>query len=394
MNKKIGIIGGGIGGLVCAYRLIEKGFSPVVFEKKASIGGRVPYCGAVATESFHPRLTSLIKELELEELKVPLFKKEQAFFAPDDSVITMDKLPLISLKTFSMGDMIAFIRLNAFVNGLEFNIEKFDPKLKELRDISFEEYLKVCPDTVRKMVVEPMMIFTYEEDLSKISAEFGISHMRFANELGTGKAFGFEENNIMAVTNVLEKIILEKGGEIVKSANVENVRKENDEFVVSYYKEGEKEDRVENVVFATPLNITEKIFPELNIESDIDYPESKCLFVEGELKRPEIKFMIGMPGNKANLKAVFNVFPYYQLVYPADMNKEVDLSKLYNKHKVVEEESLSPAMPVIGPGDRVPEMETDTEGAYLCGDYYYYPWLETAVVTAEIVAKKITEKNS
>jgi len=390
--KKVGIIGAGLAGLTCGYRLAQRGIKSVIFEKSVAVGGRVPFCGAVATEKFHPKLISLIKELDLEELKIPLLKKEQGFFTLEGEFLGLEKLPMVAMKSFGLKGMMYFMRLNQFINRVKFDVGDFDPKLVEIRNISFEEYLKDCPDVIRKMVVEPMMIFTYEEDLNKISAEFGISHMRFANELGSGKAFTFEENNIMTVTNVLEAKLREKGAQIFTSAEVKKINRRGEKFKIFYEKEGEKIEEVDTVVIATALNEVKKIFPELNLESDINYRDSKCIFVEGKLKWPEKKFIIGMPRNPANLRALFNIVPYTQLVYPMDEKKEMDLGELYQEYKIIDEKELKPAMPVIGPATKVPELKINLEEVYFCGDFYYYPWLETAVATAEKVANLVSEE--
>jgi protoporphyrinogen oxidase len=39
MKKRIAIIGGGVTGLVAAYRLLKKGYEVTVFEKSDSLGG-------------------------------------------------------------------------------------------------------------------------------------------------------------------------------------------------------------------------------------------------------------------------------------------------------------------------------------------------------------------
>lgn len=391
---KIGIIGGGLAGLTCAYRLAQKGIKAVVFEKSVVVGGRVPFCGAVATKKFHFNLISLIEELGLEELEIPLLPKEEGFFTAGGQLMGMGKMPMMAMKSFGVKDMLYFMKLNRFVNGARFNVRNPDPKLLELRSISFEEYLKNCPMKVRKIAIEPMKIFTYENDLTKISAEFGLTHIRLANELGSGKAFTFEESNIATVTNVLALKLREKGTEVLTIAKVNRVQKEGERFKIIYESGVEKTEtvaEVDKVVLATPLTVTKEIFPELGIETDVEYKISKCLFTEGKLKWPEMKFIIGMPGNPANLRALFGVVSYAHLVYPMDDNKPVDLNQLYDEYKISDEQVLNPAMPIVGPKARIPELQTKIEGAYLCGDFYYYPWLETAVDTAETVADLIAE---
>ncbi|MCD6270891.1 FAD-dependent oxidoreductase [bacterium] len=390
--KKVGIIGAGIAGLTCGYRLVQKGIPVVIFEKKVIVGGRIPFAGAVATERFHPRLISLIKELGLEALKVPLSKTEQGFFTSDGQLLELRQFQMASMKQLGLKGAMYFMKLNRFVNRVRFDVNNFDPRLVKIRNISFEEYLKDCPEIVRKIVVEPMMLFTFGADLSQLSAEYGLTHIRLGNELGSGKAFTFEENNIATVTNVLDAKLKEEGTQIFTSAEVKKINKQGDKFTIVYEKEGEKTEEVDTVVLAVPLDEVKRIFPELNLESDVDYRDSKCIFVEGKLRWPGKKFIVGMPGNPANLRALFNVVPYSQLVYPMDETKEVDLERLYEEYKIVDEEEIKPALPIIGPNTKVPELTTKMKGVYLCGDFYYYPWLETSVATAEKVADLISKE--
>ncbi len=59
---KIGIIGAGLSGLTCAWRLNQKGIKTIVFEKEPYTGGRVLYAGAISPGKFDFRLNNLIKE--------------------------------------------------------------------------------------------------------------------------------------------------------------------------------------------------------------------------------------------------------------------------------------------------------------------------------------------
>ncbi len=390
--KKVGIIGAGIAGLTCGYRLSQKGINVIIFEKQVLVGGRVPFAGAVATETFHPRLISLIKELGLEELKVPLLKNEHGLLTSEGKLVEIGRHIMGAMRKSGLRGTMYFMRLNRLINKVRFDIESFDPQLVKIRNISFEEYLKDCPTAIRKLIIEPFMLFTFGADLSEISAEYGMTHMRLGNELGSGKSFTFEENNISTVTNLLEVKLREEGAQVLTSAKVTKISKNEDKFTIFYEQEGEKTEEVDTVVLAIPLNEVKNIFPELNLESDVDYHDTKCIFVEGKLRWPDKKFIMGMPGNPVNLRALFNVVPYSQLVYPMDESKEVDLEKLYDEYKIIGEEEIKPAMPIIGPNAKVPGLTTEMKGVYLCGDFYYYSSLETSVATAEKVADLISKE--
>ncbi len=390
------IIGGGIAGLVSAFTLVKNGKEVILLEKEKIVGGRTQYCGAVTTEKFQPRLNALIKELNMEELKVPIKSNEQAFYTREGKLIEAEAFIKFIFSELGIGGTLSFMKVGGFVNKLEFDPENPDPKLDKYRKISFKEYLEnECPGRISNFIKDLSSLFIFENDLSKVSAEYGLCHLRWGNEISTGKSFGFEENHLAMINNIIEEKIRGKGGEILTSCTVSSISKEGEKFNVSY----ETKERHENIeahrlIMATPLYVSEKLFPEMNIESGVKYAKSNCLFVEGELKWPERKFIIGIPNNPANLRALFNVSSYIQVIHPENENKSVDLDKFYNRYKILEEKEISPAFAIMGPGCRIPEIKSSVNNAYLCGDFYYYPTLEAAVFSGEKAAKYVIESSS
>ena len=390
---KVGIIGAGIAGLTCGYRLAKKGISSIIFEKEAIVGGRVPYCGTRLTESFHPRLLSLIKELGLEELLIRLQAKEQVFFTKGGELIDKEKI-ISGVENFSLEEKKCLEKLNALMAGWKFDVKNPDKELIKLREISFQEFLKDCPKRVKETFIEPALAFVQEENLETVGAEFGASLLKFGQETIFGEPFVFEENNPSAVVNILAFETEKMGSKILKATKVEGVKKEGGKFSIVFRKLGEEVQTIEvdKVVFATPLFETGRIFPELKMEEidgKIEYKRSKCFFVDGELKYPEVKVIMGMPGNPANLLALFNVVAETQLVYPVDQTQKIDLEFFYNNYSIVSEYNLNPSTLVIKPGAKISGPTTSVEGAFICGDFYYYPFLETSVATAEMVADLI-----
>ncbi len=387
---KVGIIGGGIGGLTCAYRLSQKGINPIIFEKEPLMGGRIPYSGAIASEKFQKRAVSLIKELDLEELKVPLEQNDIAFLSEEGKIVELEEFQKRIQKTFSRDELAYLEKLNNFVNNLDFDIGNPSPEILKLREISFSEYLKDCPQKVMENVIRPETSFSFEQDFEKMSGDYGLSVLRHSNELVSGGSFTFEGANMITVVNLLYKKLEEKGVPILTGAEVRKVQKSGEKFLVSFRGKGEKieVEEVDKIVFALPLFLIKGIFPELEIETNIVYKDSKCLFVRGRLKY-EKKFILGMPQNSFNLRGLFNIMLYEQLVFPIDEKKEVDLSPLYESYKIVGEKKLGPALPVVPPAPQIPGLKTKIEGVYLCGDFYFYPWSETSISTAEVVADLI-----
>jgi len=391
-TMKVGIIGGGIGGLTCAYRLSQKGVDPIIFEKESLTGGRIPYSGAIASEKFQKRAVSLIKELDLEELKVPLQQNDIAFLSGEGKIVELEEFQKRIQKTFSKDELAYLEKLNNFVNNLDFNIGNPGPEILKLREISFSEYLKDCPKSVMENVIRPETSFSFEQDFEKMSGDYGLSVLRHSNELVSGGSFTFEGANMITVVNLLYKKLEEKKVPILTGTEVKRVQISGEKFLISFKgkKEKTEAEEVDKIVFSLPLFLIKEIFPELEIETNIAYKDSKCLFVRGRLKY-EKKFILGMPQNPFNLRGLFNVMLYEQLVFPIDEKKEVNLSPLYENYKIVGEKKLRPALPVVPPAPRIPDLKTKIEGVYLCGDFYFYPWSETSISTAEIVADLIKE---
>jgi predicted NAD/FAD-dependent oxidoreductase len=45
------------------------------------------------------------------------------------------------------------------------------------------------------------------------------------------------------------------------------------------------------------------------------------------------------------------------------------------------------------PGCKVPALEPGPDRFFLCGDFYYYPSVEAAVVSGQTVAQRIVERH-
>ncbi len=388
------IIGGGMAGLTAAYKLSQKGVKVTLLEKETKVGGRIPYCGAVTTKSFQPRLNKLIKELGLEILKVPIKHQDEAFYTSEGKIVGFESFISLLRKEIGLIGIPSFIKAAKFVDSIDFDPLNPDERLKKYKEISFADYLeKECPGRASDFIKELSSLFIFEKDFSKISAEYGLCHFRWGNELSSGQATGFEENNLEIVTNTLKKEA-NKSGEFIVSAKVTSVKKEGDNFKVCYSKDGKKSEiEAEKVVMATPLDVTKEIFPDIDIETDVWYAKSKCYFVEGKLKWPDRKFIIGLRENDANVRAIFAMLPYMHLVYPQDSEKSVNFEEFYSNYKIIREKDLSHAFSVFPPKCKIPDIKTSIEGLFLCGDFYIYPTLEAAVLSGEKAASYILENN-
>jgi len=386
--KKVGIIGGGIAGLTCAYRLAQKGINCVLFDESAYTGGKIEYCVSVTSPSFQPRLDNLVGELGLGEAKNP-FPPTLLALLYKTEMIKFEELPKM-MESFSDEEKSFYQKITGEAMKYSFDVADPSPELAELRKISFDQYLKDCPPKLKAMVIDPLLNFAFEPDFTKLSADYGLFHVRFAMEMGSGKAYTFEEN-LKIVANVLEKKIMDSGSEVSLSSKVERVEKEEGGFKIYFRKRGEeKTEKVEKVVFATPLFETERIFPELKLPRGVEYRKSEVNLVRGKPKT-ERKVIMGIPAeNEANIRLLFQAYPSEHQIYPVDLKKEIDPSALYEDWEIIEKRKLEAAYPILVPKGEVPSLKNEIEGVYLCGDFYYYPSLETAIASAEMVAGMIS----
>ena len=89
--RKIGIIGAGLSGLTCAWRLTQKGIQVVLFERESYVGGRTLYSGAISSGDFDFRLNNLIKEFDLKELPIFLKSNEIGFYTEKGEMIDLNE---------------------------------------------------------------------------------------------------------------------------------------------------------------------------------------------------------------------------------------------------------------------------------------------------------------
>lgn len=388
-KTKIGIVGGGISGLTCAYELIREGFEVTVIEKDALIGGRINYAAAIASESFQTNIISLIKELGLDAVKIPLKKKETGFVLKD--IVGSESLPLFTLKSSGVRGTFSFLTFSQFVGSLNFNAFSPDERLLKLRKISFGEFIKDHPKELKDFLIAMLRALSTVDDMEEISADYGLNLIRMGLEIISGKGIGFEDLNLTTICNVLIRKIEERGGRILTSSEVKRIIKNgNNGFVVDYRKiNKEYRETFDQIVITTPLYTISEIFPELNPKTNIRYSKMKVLIIKGKLKG-EKKALFGFPENPHNIRLFLALNSAEHYLFPWSEKEEVNFDLFYENWMIISEKNLSPVMPIIPPNPVIPELKTEIEGAYICGDFYYYPF-DTPVQTAKQVAKMIIE---
>src|SRR3989339_843780 len=347
---KVGIIGGGVAGLTCGYQLQKNNIKTIIWEKEPYVGGRNLYnIGAVSKGRLYKNSHKLIEELGLESLYTPLPSNNfglicwRFMLKAEKTKSTMRFAPK-KIRQF-------YADLMEKLEKMDFDLENPSAEIKELRNISFAEYIADFPKMIKLLVVDPELNFAFEPNYEKIAADYGLHLLKHGVQVVSGQDYVFEEN-LLPLTNILEEKIKMANNIIHTSAEILKVEQtENNHFIVNYKINGKvKYDR--------------KIMVSVR-EKDI-----------------------------SNISMFATTMSHEHIIVAFDLEKEIRFKTLYkkNEYEVISEKIIDRAWPVRPPKARVPELKTNVPGAYLCGDFYYYTLIETSIATANMVSKMIQDE--
>jgi thioredoxin reductase len=392
---KVGIVGAGLAGLVCAYELTKQGIEVVLYESQPYAGGKMRYnIGNINKSALYTHTNALIAELGLGALYGPQ-KMQQMAMLKGKKFIKLENAERDTRRWAPKKVKQYDKHLKEYLATLDFDIFNPSEEVKRLRTISFAEFAKDTPNMERLYAFSAPMDFLFEDDTTKIAADLAAYAMVHGFDAARGESYVFEEN-LMPMALVLEDIIINRGATIHFNSVVERVvRTAKNGFEILYTKRDEQhQDSVDKVVMTQPLPLTRMIMPELDITSDVVYKPVMIYLTRGELRHPERIQIVGMQAkDKGNIRIFSASLEYEHVVIPYDPEKEVDFSILY-KHdscEIIKKQYLGLGWPVRGPNARVPELATNVDGVYLCGDFYYYTLMEVPIRTAQKVAEMINE---
>jgi len=254
---KVFIAGGGLSGLICGLRLLEKGFEIAIAEKNEELGGLArcfPYKNYWLPIFYHhifahDKVTlNVLKELKIEEFYKKRIKMGISF---NNKIYEISWIKGLSWDFLSIKDK------------LKFGVLAFQTKVKkdwkELEGKNAEEWLiKKVGSNVTYKIFAPLMKEKYGLPLRKISA------IELAERLKEGEATGtflYPKKGLKEMIKRLEKKITKKGGKIYKKAEIKKIiigRKHEIFF-------GKEKEKAEILINSLPVPVFLKISRNLPV---------------------------------------------------------------------------------------------------------------------------------
>ncbi len=337
------VIGGGLAGLIVAYRLKQHGVEVSVLEASKTVGGKIgtrkvggePFdIGANTVLESNSAIQKLIADLGLQSEM--LFASPQAntrWIVKRGKLVALPTAPLAFLTTplFSLG---AKLRLLC---------EPFVPKTTREETIA-EFATRRFGKEILDYAINPFLIGTYAakpEDLSARSAfkalsewesRYGsvikgaLTHAKATKQQPksySGKMFSFAGG----FYTVIQKLSAALGASVERGAEVQDIQRENEAWRVFYIQQNEMKSRTAtHLVFATPADVTASLIQPIDktvADSLAKIPYSPVAqvflgFTREEVEPPQgFGFLVPEKEERQILGAVYNstIFPSrYQTV--------------------------------------------------------------------------------
>ena len=278
--RSVIIIGGGIGGLFSAWKLLKKGYNVTVLERQNSLGGlstsilyneyKMDIGPHFVTFPKKSELTEEIKELMNDNIiSIPNIHQAYRIFFRN---LVLDKYPTLYETIFSKG-------LNSFIHSLfSFFVSKIKHLMNNSDFTSAEEYLIFnYGNYLYKTWFKPYLDFTYRtNDIPFESIKEKFPLLRFKEVLQkTSKRIKKEDlsNHSPSVNywyfkygmgtlpNTLSEKIKSLGGKIILGTDVKNIEHDKVPKEILIVKD-DIEDilKADIILYATPPNVTKKWF--------------------------------------------------------------------------------------------------------------------------------------
>ncbi len=273
-QKKAAVIGAGIAGLTCAYRLVQKGIKVKVFEALDELGGLArtkPVCGTPLEIYYHHFFSSdkpffkLCDELGISN-RVQMLKAKMGFlskgrlyqFGTPSSLLKFSPLPFV--------DKIRCI-LSSILIKHEESLEKMD------KVTACDWLLKYAGENVFNIIWKPMLIqkFGHYYDRVPMSWIWRKVHIRMLakKNILEEEKLAYMDGSLDVFIKALEKKIKELQGQIMLNSQVNHIHREgNNDFLIESSAGTEKFDMVISTVSALVLNELASFPGDFNLQLD------------------------------------------------------------------------------------------------------------------------------
>ncbi|MDL1956961.1 MAG: FAD-dependent oxidoreductase [Candidatus Desulfofervidus auxilii] len=397
----IAVIGGGIAGLSCAYFLKKQGLDVVVYERKKEVGGRfstlkidgvyINRAALMFSKKLNPCFTSLIHELG-----VPYREMEKSKFVVQigDKIIRLNKEGLLESGLFSLEEIKLWGELQQLVQTLNFDYTAPDERLLKWHDMSLYDFCKKMKftDKMINYLAQLYASFQYVEP-HELAADKGLFSIAYSITPTFTPIKGMGE-----VAMQLKKRL---GDSVQVNTHITEVRYEQGKGFMVKVKRKEKkvaefEGYYEYCVFATGQRTVKNIMPEI----DFKVPAAKTVgyIIEAVCPQyrsyeliifPKVDNKHGIHGGEMQHlpdgRSICAVLLY---------RRDADLSAVFKEYKIIERLGWSPAIGVMPPGGKIVDVVTNVKNAFVIGDFYRFPNLESCVYTAKKVANIIAKEKA
>jgi hypothetical protein len=392
----VAIIGGGISGLACAYELAKAGkFEVHIYEKDEILGGRLfdIFAGRIIlNEQFHNKAINFTKELGIMKEMDEITPADLGIFLPNGKIISGKSMKFYLLKEFIFrrrsfklfSESFKFIR---YAQSLEFDIDKYESNLKkELKEMSFEKFRSDYSPEVQQFVIDPVQMMISPDDFGKISAEVGLYFSWVIYALKKGY---FMSKAPVIYAEAFTKVAKKLGIVIHLESEVKKVGKEEKHKII--FSDGSTK-YADVVVSACPLSKTGELFEK---DFGIDYSFMRAFLIKGRFRYKYPLSLSAFP--ESNVDLIYNwgeyqvFYPQYNRLKPISQDKtpiELNIDCLYKgEWEFVKEIRSSVGIP-FNLHHEIPSL-SQGDDFYICGDFYGYPGIESAVHSGFNVAEKI-----
>lgn len=287
VSKSVAIIGGGVGGLYVALKLIEKNYNVTVIEKQKLVGGlsvsipiseyKIDIGPHYMTLKKDSEITDEIFELVGKDNIIQIQNIENTYLSYFKGKI-LTSVPTITDAIFASGSKSALKSTMSLISRS--NSKLTDP------NSTAEEYLRACfgnylfddwckpyllqnfgnIDLPLDYVKSRFKPITKEKILKKVKKQN--NHESQIKTTDNQFIDCYFRNGIGELSVVLEKKILQLGGKILLNTEIQSISHETKKKIKFVKDETEQKMDVDIIIYATPSTVTKKWFEEVNLTEE------------------------------------------------------------------------------------------------------------------------------